>query len=328
MLVCVSAPVLVIGWAYGCVPVCVWYVVLPVWLVSVSLSGSLSVSVAGCWIMAAVPVSALAGSVSLMRGCWCGWFGLSLRMYWLVSDAGMFMAVVAAVSYMMMLSLSVPVCALAGVYMYMVDVPAGLWVGLLRLVASSHGGLPVEGGASAVVSSPVLCSPADAGGGSGVMAVLLADMGVGVNGWMHMSMGVGMDVDADGNGYAGCGDAVAAAPSDHGSLPLRMVPVLTDALMRVPVCTLMLFGWMPMPSGLWRSLRTDVDADVRMDMVVGAWARVQAGKDEADGISEATRVCPDFHVGIRVHASTYATPWTRMMMRGIDTRMMVPEGGR
>lgn len=193
------------------------------------------------------------------------------------------------------------------------------------------------------------------------MAVLLADMGAGVDGWMHMSMGVGvdvgmgMDVDADGNGYAGCGDAVAAAPSDHGSLPLRMVPVLTDALMRVPVCTLMLFGWMPMPSGLWRSLRTDVDADVRMDMVVGACVIVvafvvagmeavakdegiavgadalmcvQAGKGEADGVSKATRACPDFHGGIRVHASTYAPPWTRMMMQGIDTRMMVPEGGR
>lgn len=162
------------------------------------------------------------------------------------------------------------------------------------------------------------------------MAVLLADMGVGVNGWMHMSMGVGMDVcmdvDADGNGYAGCGDAVAAAPSDHGSLPLRMGPVLTDALMRV-------------------------DADMRMDMGVGACVIVvagmeaaakdegiaagadalmcvQAGKDEADGISEATRVCPDFHDGIRVHASTCAPSWTRMMMQGIGTRMMVPEGGR
>ena len=365
VLVCVSAPVLVIGRAYGCVPVCVWSVVLPAWLVSVSMSlpVPLSVSVAGCWIMAALPVSALACSVSLVRGCWCGWFGLSLRMYWMVSDAAMFMTVVAAVSYMMMLSLSVPVCALAGVYMYMVGVMAGLWVGLLRLVASSRGGLcgglPVEGGASAIVSSPVLCSPADAGGGSGVMTVLLADMGAGADGWMHMSMGVGMDVcmdvDAGGNGYAGCGDAVADAPSDHGSLPLWMVPVLTDALMRVPVCTLMLFGWMPMPSGLWRSLRTGVgvDVDVRMDMGVGACVIVvagmeavakdegiaagadalmcvQAGKGEADGVSEATGACPDFHGGIRVHASTYAPPWTwtRMMMQGIGTRMMVPEGGR
>lgn len=278
VLVCVSAPVLVIGRAYGCVPVCVWSVVLPAWLVSVSLflSVPLSVSVAGCWIMAAVPVSVLACFVSLMRGCWCGWFGLSLRMYWLVSGEAMFMfiAVVVAVSHMVMLSLSVPVCALAGVYMCMADVPAGLGVGLLRLVAFSRGGLcgglPVEGGASAVVSSPVLCSPADPGGGSVVMTVLRA----GVNGWMHMSVGVDVcvDVDAGGNGYAGCGDAVAAAPSDHGSVPLWMVPVLTDALMRVAVCTLMLFRWMPMPSGRLLRLRTGagVDADMRMDMGVGA----------------------------------------------------------
>ena len=167
-----------------------------------------------------------------------------------------------------------------------------------------------------------------------MMTVLRADMGAGVNGWMHMSMGVGMDVcmdvDAGGNGYAGCGDAVAAAPSDHGSVPLWMVPVLTDALMRV-------------------------DADMRMDMGAGACmivvavvvagmeaaaedegiaagaeacARVQAGTAEADGISETAVACSDFHGGIRVHASTYATPWTRMMMQGIGTRMMVPEGGR
>ena len=338
MLVCVSAPVLVIGRAYGCVLGCVWSVVLPAWLVSVSLflSVPLSVSVAGCWIMAVVPVAVLACFVFLMRGCWCGWFGLSLRMYWLVSGAAMFMfmAVVVAVSYMVMLALSVPVCALAGVYMRMADVPAGLGVGLLRLVAFSRGGLcgglPVEGGVSAVVSSPVLCSSAGAGGGSGVMAVLLADMGAGVDGWMRMSMGVDVDVDAGGNGYAGCGDAVASAPSDHGSVPLWMVPVLTDALMRV-------------------------DADMRMDMGVGACvivvavvvaaleaaaedegiaagaeacARVQAGTAEADGISEATWACSDFHDSIRVHASTYAPPWTRMMMQGVDTRMMVPEGGR
>ena len=138
-----------------------------------------------------------------------------------------------------------------------------------------------------------------------------------------------------------------------------MGPVLTDALMRAAACTLMLFVWMPMPSGLWRRLRTGagVDADVRMDMGVvacvivvavvvagmeavakdegiaagaGAWARVQAGKGEADGISEATVACSDFHDGIRVPESTYAPPWTwtRMMMQGIGTRMMVPEGGR
>lgn len=355
VLVCVSAPVLVIGRAYGCVPVCVWSVVLQAWLVSVSLSGSLSVSVAGCWIMAVVPVSALACFVSLMRGCWCGWFGLSLRMYWLVSGAAMFMfmAVVVAVSYMVMLALSVPVCALAGVYMRMADVPAGLGMGLLRLVAFSRGGLcgglPVEGGASAVVSSPVLCSPADPGGGSGVMAVLLADMGAGADGWMRMSVGVDVDVDADGNGYAGCGDAVAAAPSDHGSVPLWMGPVLTDVLMRVAVCTLMLFGWIPLLARLLRRLREDedTDADMRMDMGVVVVANMEtSSKDEgiaagaeaytceqavtadADGISEAAGACSDFHDSIRFHASTCAPSWARMMMQGVDTRMTDPEGGR
>lgn len=161
----------------------------------------------------------------------------------------------------------------------------------------------------------------------------------GVNGWMHMSMGVGADVCVD----------VDSVPLWMG--PLWMGPVMTDALMRAAVCTLMLFGWMPMPSGLLRRFRTGVDADMRMDMGVGACVIVvagmeaaakdegiaagadalmcvQAGKDEADGISEATKVCPDFHDSIRVHASTCAPSWTRMMMQGINTRMMVPEGGR
>ena len=156
------------------------------------------------------------------------------------------------------------------------------------------------------------------------MAVLLADMGAGVNGWMSMSMSV--DADADGNGYAGCGDAVAAAPSDHGSVPLWMGPVLTDALMRADTDMRMGMG-----VGACVIVVADMEAAAKDEGIAAgaeAWARVQAGTAEADGISEATRACPDFHDGIRVHASTYAPPWTLMMMQGIDTRMMVPEGGR
>lgn len=59
-----------------------------------------------------------------------------------------------------------------------------------------------------------------------------------------------------------------------------------------------------------------------------ACARVQAGTAEADGVSEVARACSDFHGGIRVHTPTYSPPWARMMMQGVDTRMMVPEGGR
>lgn len=147
------------------------------------------------------------------------------------------------------------------------------------------------------------------------MAVLLADMGAGVNGWMHMSMS--MSVDADGNGYADCGDAVAAAPSDHGSVPLWMGPVMRmDMGVGARVVVVMV-----------AALEAAAE-DEKIAAGAEACARVQAGTAEADGVSEATKACSDFHDSIRVHASTYAPPWVRMMMQGIDTRMMVPEGGR
>lgn len=337
VLVCVSAPVLVIGRACGRVSVGVWSVVLPVWLVSVSVL--LSVSVAGCWMMAVVPVSALACPLLLMRGCWSWLFGLPLCMYGMVSGSAakfmfmfmfMFMTVVVAASYMVMSALPVPVCALAGASMFvsmsMVDVLAGLGAGLLRLVASSSsrggscGVLPVEDGASAV-----LYSPADAGWGSWAMTVLRAYMG--------MCPGMGGDAGRNMNGYAGCGGAAPGALSDHGSVPL----------------------WTTLSSRLLRRFRAD--ADMRMDMgmcpgvVVAVVANMetaakdegiaagadactceQAGTADADGISAAAGACSGFHDSIRVHASTCATPRTRTRMRmrpqSVDTRMTAPEGGR
>lgn len=264
VLVSVPAPVLVIGRVYGFVPVCVWSAVLQAWLVSVSVP--LSLSVMGCWIPAAMPVSmsALACSVVLIRVCWWGCFPLCVC--GLVSGSAcmfksmlMFMPVPVVVVVLAYMVLFVSARALAGVYMYMVDVLFGFRVGLLRMVAYGYGGLlvgDVADGASAVLASPVLYSHADSCGGSMVMVVSRSYMG-----------------------WRVCGD-------DDGV-----------------VCELLMLGWMLMPSRL-RMRRVNMD----MDMDVAA----------------------NTGTGVHVHASTCvpSSSWMRMRAQGMNTRMMVTEGGR